>query len=257
MRRRFLLHAIGILLAGGLLAYGPGADRASADVVGTGYVDADLVDLQWATDHLGYDTPAELQRAGVTVVDFILAISGKSSSGNAGSDKSGIECDLGYVDQLDPLGPHRFATSWSGSELATLDRVASHYCISREQAQMFGATILTFFAGLDAGANGTGAVRRAVAEIAPPDPTASTLLSGSGSRTVMLDEPPPVDHRVVAYEHTGTGSFLVTGLDVSGGEVEVLVARDGVVSGRVLVETPEAIASVSVVADGEWSVAFE
>ena len=257
MRRRFLLHAIGILLAGGLLAYGPGADRASADVVGTGYVDADLVDLQWATDHLGYDTPAELQRAGVTVVDFILSISGKSSSGNAGSDKSGIECDLGYVDQLDPLGPHRFATSWSGSELATLDRVASHYCISREQAQMFGATILTFFAGLDAGANGTGAVRRAVAEIAPPDPTASTLLSGSGSRTVMLDEPPPVDHRVVAYEHTGTGSFLVTGLDVSGGEVEVLVARDGVVSGRVLVETPEAIASVSVVADGEWSVAFE
>ena len=252
MRRRFLLHTVGLVLAAGLLAYGPGAYRASADVVGTGYFDADLVDLQWATDHLGYGTPAELQKAGVTVVDFILSISGKMDSGNTGS-----ECDIGYADQLDPLGPHRFATTWSGTELASLGRVATHYCISREQAQTFGATILTFFAGLDAGANGTRAIRRFVDEIAPPDPTASARMTGSGSHTVMLDEPPPVDHRVVVYEHAGTGSFRVIGLDVSGGEVEVLVAREGVVSGRVLAGAPDAIASVSVVADGEWSVAFE
>ena len=262
MRRWFLLHAAGTVLAVGLLVYGPGVGRASADVVGTGYADAELVDLQWATDHLGYDTPADFQQAGVTVVDFILSISGKmdsgnTGSGNTGSENAGSECDLGYADQLDPLGSHRFATTWSGTELATLNRVATHYCISREQAQTFGATILTFFAGLDAGMNGTGAVRRVVDEIAPPDPTASARMTGSGSRTVMLDEPPPVDHRVVAYEHAGTGAFRVTGLDVSGRELEVLVARDGVVSGRVLVGASEAIASVSVVADGEWSVAFE
>ena len=55
MYRRFLRHAAGIVLAAGVLVLGPGADVAAADVVGTGYVDTDLVDLQWATDHLGYD----------------------------------------------------------------------------------------------------------------------------------------------------------------------------------------------------------
>ena len=247
MRRRVGLHAAGVVLAVGLLVFGPGVDRAAADVVGTGYVDADLVDLQWATDHLGYDSVGEFQRAGVAVVDFILAISGHAGTG----------CDLGYADQLDPLGPHRFATSWSGVELSTLDRVVAHYCISREQAQAFGATVLTFFAGLDAGVNGTSATRGAVPDLNPPSPTVSVSLSGSGPRTDLLDEPPPVDHRVVVYEHTGTGTFRVTGLDVSGGEVEVLVERSGVVGGRVLVEHPGGIASVAVEADGGWSVSFE
>jgi hypothetical protein len=239
-------------LFAGLLVFGPGADVAAADIVGTGYVDADLVDLQWATDHLDFDSVGEFQRAGVTVVDFILSISRRSDSEGAGGG-----CDLGYADQLDPLGPNRFVTSWSGVELATLDRVAAHYCISREQAQTFGATVLTFLAGLDAGVNGTTAVRRVVDAIAPPRPIISVQLTGSGPGTVMLDEPPPVDHRVVVYEHAGTGVFRVVGLDVSGREVEVLVERDGVVGGRVLIEGPAMVASVEVVADGEWSVAFE
>jgi hypothetical protein len=247
VRRRFLLQVAVAVIAAGLLLFGPGMDSAMADVVGTGYADADLVDLQWATDHLGYTTPGELQRAGVSVVDFILSISGRT----------GLECDLGYADQLDPLGTHRFATTWSGAEMATLDRVAAHYCVSQQQAQAFGATILTFFAGLDAGANGTDAVRRTVVEIAPGPPAVSVLLTGSGNRAVMLDEPPPADHRVVAYDHAGAGSFRVVGLDVSGEEVEVLVARDGVVSGRVLIDESTAISSVAVMADGEWSVAFE
>ena len=75
MYRRFLRHAAGIVLAAGVLVLGPGADGVAADVVGTGYVDTDLVDLQWATDHLGYDSVGELQRAGVAVV----RISGRES----------------------------------------------------------------------------------------------------------------------------------------------------------------------------------
>ena len=252
MYRRFLRHAAGIVLAAGVLVLGPGADVAAADVVGTGYVDTELVDLQWATDHLGYDSVGEFQRAGVAVVDFILSITGR-----IGSDPTGTECDLGYANQLDPLGPHRFATVWSSFELATLDRVATHYCISREQAQAFGATVLTFFAGLEARANGTNAIRAVVEEIAPPRSIASVRLTGSGSGTVMLDEPPPVDHRIVVYKHTGTGTFRVVGLDVSGGETEVLVERDGVVDGEALIGAPSTVASVAVVADGEWSVAFE
>ena len=61
----------------------------------------------------------------------------------------------------------------------------------------------------------------------------------------------------MVYKHTGTGTFRVVGLGVSGREVEVLVERDGVVDGQVLIGTPVTVASVAVVADGEWSVAFE
>ena len=94
-------------------------------------------------------------------------------------------------------------------------------------------------------------------EIVPPRSTASVRLTGSGPDTVMLDEPPPVDHRIVVYKHTGTGTFRVVGLDVSGGEAEVLVERDGVVDGQALIGAPSTVASLAVVADGEWSVAFE
>jgi len=219
--------------------------RASASVVGTGYAEDDLVDLQWATDHLGYSSPAELQQAGVAVVDFILRI----------SDLDRSECDLGYAGQLDPYGPHRYATTWTGSDQAVLDRVAAHYCVSREQAQAFGATILTFFAGLDAGRNGTEAERRSH-DVAAMDLVASSSASGTGNRDVMLDQPPPVDHRVVAYSHAGTGLFRVVGRDVAGEPVEVLVDGTGTVAGRVLVDDPSSFASLSVEADGEWSVSF-
>ena len=106
MRRRFFLHFAGVVLVTVVFSLGPGISRASADVVGTGYDDGELVDLQWATEHLGYGNPAELQRAGVAVVNFILSISGET----------GNECGLGYATQLDPLGSHRFATDWSGVE---------------------------------------------------------------------------------------------------------------------------------------------
>ena len=247
MQRRLSLHFAGVVLVAGLLSLGPGISQASADVVGTGYDDGDLIDLQWATEHLGYGNPAELQRAGVAVVDFILSI----------SEEIGDECQLGYANELDPLGSHRFATDWSGMELATLNRVAAHYCISQEQAQLFGATVLTFFAGLDAGANGTDVTRRVVEEITPLGPGVSVSLTGSGAGIVLLDEPPPVDYRVVAYEHVSEGPFRVVGLDVSGEEVEILVERDGVVAGRVLAGDPASIASLSVEAGGNWSVTFE
>ena len=244
---RRLRFAILALLVASAVLFGPGVEPARADVVGTGYGEADLVDLQWATDHLGYDTPAELQKVGVGVVDFILQVSGRTEP----------ECDLGLAAQLDPYRPHRFATTWTGTDLAVLDRVADHYCVSREQAQSFGATILAFFAGLDAARNGTDAERLPVADTTPPVETASTEVDGNGDRTVLLDEPPPVDHHVVAYSHTGAGSFRVVARDLSGEEVEVVVDRTGTTSGRVFVEDPGAMASLAVVADGEWTLSFE
>jgi len=224
-----------------------GSGPARADVVGTGYGEADLVDLQWATDHLDYDTPAELQKVGVGVVDFILQISGRTDH----------ECDLGLDVQLDPYRPHRFATTWTGTDLAVLDRVADHYCVSREQAQSFGATILAFFAGLDAGRNGTTAERLSLADVMLPVGTNSPEMVGNGDRKVLLDEPPPVDHRVVAYSHTGAGSFRVVAHDLAGEEVEVVVERSGTVSGRALVDDPGSMAALEVVADGEWTLSFE
>ena len=66
---RRLRFAILALVASSAVLFGLGVEPARADVVGTGYGEADLVDLQWATDHLGYDTPAEMQKVGVGVVD--------------------------------------------------------------------------------------------------------------------------------------------------------------------------------------------
>ncbi len=243
---RRLRFALLVLMAASAVLFGLGVDPARADVVGTGYAEADLVDLQWATDHLGYDTPAELQKVGVGVVDFILQISGRTEP----------ECDLGLDAQLDPYGPHRFATTWAGTDLAVLDRVVDHYCVSREQAQSFGATILAFFAGLEAGRNGTEAERLPLADVVPPAGTNSPEASGNGDRTVLLDEPPPDDHRVVAYSHAGAGSFRVMARDLSGEEVEVVVDRTGTASGRVLVDDPGSMAALEVVADGEWTLSF-
>ena len=227
-----------------MLAFG--ASVARADVVGTGYSELDLVDLQWATDHLGYRSPADLQSVGVGVIDFLLQISGRSAS----------ECELGLADQLDPYGPYRFATTWTGTDLAVLDRVADHYCISREQTQAYGATILSFLAGIDAEQNGTTAEPQPVVDVIPPPDLPFPEAFGNGNRTVLLDQPPPVDHRVVFYEHAGAGAFRVVGRDLSGEIVEVIVDRMGPVTGRALADEPGSIAVLDVIADGEWALSF-
>jgi len=240
------LGALLLALVAGVAILGWSVDPARGDVVGTGYAEVDLVDLQWATDHLDYESPAELQKVGVGVVDFVLQVSGRTDA----------ECGLGLDGQLDPYGPHRYATTWTGTDLAVLDRVADHYCVSREQAQAFGATILAFFAGLDAGRNGTTAERRSVDEVLPPASADSPEVAGNGSRTVLLEEPPPADHRVVAYAHAGAGAFRVEARDLAGEVVEVVVERTGSASGRILVDDPGSMATLDVVADGEWSLSF-
>ena len=60
-----------LFVMSGFIVAGP----ATATTVGTGYTAADLIDVQRAVDHLSFDGPAELQKVGVMVVDFILTLS--------------------------------------------------------------------------------------------------------------------------------------------------------------------------------------
>ena len=90
-----------VFLVVGLVAAGP----AAASTAGTGYTGADLVEVRWTAEHLSYEGPAELQKVGVMVVDFILAISGRAET----------ECDLDYGSQIDPYGTYRADRFRSGS----------------------------------------------------------------------------------------------------------------------------------------------
>ena len=72
-----------VFLVVGLVAAGP----VATSTVGIGYTGADLVEVRWTAEHLSYEGPTELQKVGVMVVDFILAISGRAEP----------ECDLDYV----------------------------------------------------------------------------------------------------------------------------------------------------------------
>ena len=144
------------------------ASVASADSgdgslsVGTGYAHEGVEDLIWAADHMGYESPADLQKTGVLVIRFILVALGGITE---------QECDLGFETAFNPYGPHRWVTEWAADDLEALEWVADHYCISPAQAQAFGGTLFAFFAGLDAAGNGTTAVRRDP----PPDPSEQTI----------------------------------------------------------------------------------
>ncbi len=126
------------------------ATPTSAESVSTGYKTDGIVDLIWAAEHFGYTGPGEMQKAGVSAIRFILGITGISES----------ECNLGLADSLDPTGLYVYESEWSAEEAEALEWVADHYCITKEQAQLYGGTIFTFFAGLDAAENGTSALRR-------------------------------------------------------------------------------------------------
>ena len=204
----------GLVMAAAWLAGIALAQPAVADSVGVGYEDSAVSDLVWASEHLQVDDIDAFQRTGVSVIGFLLHL----------NDDVAPECDLGYGMLIDPYGPHRLAAEWSGEDLATLDWVAGHYCISREQAQLLGTTLLTFLAGLDAGANGTVVEKRD----APPAPEPQPVVwAGTGSASVILDAQPPADHQIASFVHTGTGDFRVRGLDLAGNELEVLVAWTG------------------------------
>ena len=132
-----------IVLAAGLTAF---TSTSNADTqVETSYATSGISDLIWATEHLGYDSPADLQKAGVQVIHYILAgLSGMTDD----------ECSLGLGSIIDASGPYTYTSTWTADEETALDWVADHYCITTAQAQSYGGTILTFFAGLDAGENG-------------------------------------------------------------------------------------------------------
>ena len=242
-----LRKTLGSLAVGTVLSFillvGVATGPAAADPVGSAYDEADLPDLFWAADHLGLEGPEGLQQAGVAVIHFILGISGSTDP----------ECDLGYGAWIDPYGTRRYESQWVGEDLAMLDWVADHYCISREQSQVFGATLLSFFAGLDAGNRGIEIVRPAVPEAVAVVPV---TFSGVGTQTVPLTTGLPSDYQVMSFTHAGMGSFRVASLDVAGNELEVLVAREGSFRGRVVAEGPESYAALAVEADGEWSAAF-
>ncbi|SVA97836.1 uncharacterized protein METZ01_LOCUS150690 [marine metagenome] len=140
------------------------ATPTSAESVSTGYKADGIVDLIWAAEHFGYSGPGEMQKAGVSSIKFFLGVAGIT----------GNECDLGLADSLDPTGPYVYKSKWSDEELAALEWVADHYCITKEQAQVYGGTLFTFFAGLDAGENGTTAARR------DPPPLTTTTTKPSG-----------------------------------------------------------------------------
>ena len=100
--------------------------------VGTGYAHEGVEVLIWATEHMGYESPADLQKTGVLVIRFILrALMGMTEQ----------ECGLNYGDVFDPYGPHRWVTEWTGEDLEGLEWVADHYCISPAQAQAFGGIL--------------------------------------------------------------------------------------------------------------------
>ena len=166
--------------------------------VGTGYAHEGVEDLIWATEHMGYESPADLQKTGVLVIRFILV--GLMSMTEQ-------ECGLNYGDVFDPYGPHRWVTEWVGEDLEALEWVADHYCISPAQAQAFGGILFAFFAGLDAGDNGTTAVRRDP----PPDPSEQTipgrpsgLVATAGNAQVALSWTAPT---------SGATSYTVTYYD--------------------------------------------
>lgn len=242
LRKTLGALAVGTVLSL-ILLLGGAVDPAAADPVGSAYAEIDVPDLLWAAEHLGLEGPEGLQRTGVAVINFILKISGRTDP----------ECDLDYGGLIDPYGNRRYESQWVGEELAMLDWVADHYCISREQAQVFGAALLSFFAGLDAGAQGIEIVRP---DLPAADALVPVTLRGVGSETVALTTGLPSDYQLVSFTHAGTGSFRVASLDVAGNELEVLVTREGTFRGQVVAEDPESYASLAVVAGGEWSATF-
>ena len=179
MAKRLLLGLVAVLIATTGLALTSSSSGAVGETsVTTGYKTSGVSDLIWATEHLGYDSPADLQKAGVQVIHFILAgLSGMTAD----------ECALGLGSIIETTGPYSYTSVWTADESVALDWVTDHYCITDSQAQSYGGTILTLFAGLDAGKNGTSAVRRdppattttTTAAPAPYDSLGGALTSGA------------------------------------------------------------------------------
>ena len=213
-----------------------------AVTVGSGYEEASVPDLLGAAAHLELEGVAEIQQTGVWVMHFLLGVTGGFEP----------DCTEGLGASVDPFGPHRFESVWSDSDIGILDEVAARYCTTREQAQVLGATLLTFLAGLDAGLKGKELRRPAVPVVADIVPV---VVEGSGRATVAVGGI-PADFRIVAVEHDGRNVFRMRGLDTAGSVNQLLAEGTGVYTGRRFVESPEVIDAVLVEADGAWKVTF-
>lgn len=219
------------------------ATAAAADTrAGTGYEPDQTPDLIWATGYLQYPNPGHLQLVGVHVIKFILQTTGKNAP----------ECfSFDFEESIDPFGSHRYETAWAGEDEAALRWVMDHYCISAAQAQKFGATLLAFFAGIDA-------TRRGIPVAKPPISAAPysgpVTYTGTGASVVAVSGLPS-DYHVVELAHTGASNFIVRPYE--GPAPGFSLANEiGTYTGRVVVEDPEAITALEVRADGPWTISF-
>ena len=152
--------ACGLLVASSVSFSSVQPVAADGTDVTTGYPTDGVADVIWAAEHLNYDGPGGLQKAGVQVLRFLLvAIAGVSED----------ECDKDLGADLDPAGPHLYTSIWADDEVDALGWVADHYCLTPEQTQLLGGGVLAFLAGLDAAVNGTSARR------ADPPPVPTTV----------------------------------------------------------------------------------
>ena len=162
-----------VLLVGTSLTVG--TSPASAESISSGYETDGIVDLIWAAEHYGYSGPGEMQKAGVQVIKFLNGLAGTT----------GRECDLGLAESLDVTGPYVYESEWSDEEVEVLEWAVDHYCITKEQAQLYGGILLTFFAGLDAATNGTTAVRQEPPPVTTAAPTTTTVAPATTTTTVV------------------------------------------------------------------------
>ena len=165
--------ACGLLVASSVWFGSVQPVAADGTDVTTGYPTDGVADVIWAAEHLNYDGPGGLQKAGVQVLRFLLvAVAGVTDD----------ECDTDLGADLDPSGPHLYTSTWPDEEVDALDWVADHYCLTPEQTQLLGGGVLAFLAGLDAAANGTSAQR------GDPPPVPATELP-DGTQPPTTTEP--------------------------------------------------------------------
>ena len=142
----------------------PGASfTAPAAAAPIGYDAEEAADLHAAAAYLGV-TPSVMHTDGTAVVRFLAGLDGRSRT---------AACRLGLGSEIPrgDTGPHLVNADTAAEPVQW---VASHYCITPVQAARFGATVLTFLAGVDSARTG-----RALPTVRPPDPSRQAVVLGA------------------------------------------------------------------------------
>ncbi len=201
VRRRFRLLAVLVVL--GLAAALPATTPAGAVPVGTGYADADWVEIQTAANYLAttpntkVSTPAEMARFGVATLHYLLGITGKLGT---------FQQDYSY---LNVSGPQFLYADYTGDSLRDLQVVMQHYNANPAQAQYLGAAFMNFIAGVDATANGKN--WEAYRPGATPGAPVGLVATGGKQKATLAWSPASgnvVDY-TVEYRPLSSGSFTV------------------------------------------------